>query len=199
MTKEHETVNIFFKNDDVKNEVLKGASAHEKYIILQNQTLQEEQRDLSSQVKELETRVKELEEENETYDESKRYTRALLKNLVELERYKSKISDISQNINKNTTTKFEEYTKTQLRYFRFLQAFLAVVLAVVYNINMFDVLQLCFLGIFIAIPVGFTEFFFYNLTLYKSNEDLKTIEEIESKIKQINQNEDFLHKYIECV
>ena len=59
--KEKETVNIFFKTDDVKNEVLKGTSAHEKYIIIQNQTLQQEHRDLCVQIKELELKVKELE------------------------------------------------------------------------------------------------------------------------------------------
>lgn len=197
--KEKETVNIFFKTDDVKNEVLKGTSAHEKYIIIQNQTLQQEHRDLSVQIKELELKVKELEDENETYDESKRYIRSLLKNLVELERFREKISDINQKIAENIKDTFQEYMKTQLRLFRFLQIVFTVIFSIVFNIEIFDIFQFSIFFICVIISLVFTELLFYNFVIPKYENEMKDIEDLEVKIKQIHQTEDFLHKYIECL
>lgn len=197
--KEKETVNIFFKTDDVKNEVLKGTSAHEKYIIIQNQTLQQEHRDLCVQIKELELKVKELEDENETYDESKRYIRSLLKNLVELERFREKISDINQKIAENIKDTFQEYMKTQLRLFRFLQIVFTVIFSIVFNIEIFDIFQFSIFFICVIISLVFTELLFYNFVIPKYENEMKDIEDLEVKIKQIHQTEDFLHKYIECL
>jgi hypothetical protein len=197
--KEKETVNIYFKNDDVKNDVLKGASAHEKYIIIQNQTLQQEHRDLSFQIKELELKIKEIEDENETYDESKRYIRGLLKNLVELERFREKISDINQTIAENIKDTIQEYMKTQIRLFRFLQILFTVIFSIVFNFEIFDIFQFCIFLICVMISLGFTELLFYNFVIPKYEHEMKDIEELEVKIKQIHQTEDFLHKYIECL
>lgn len=197
--KEKETVNIFFKTDDVKNEVLKGTSAHEKYIIIQNQTLQQEHRDLSFQIKELELKVKELEDENETYDESKRYIRGLLKNLVELERFREKISDINQKIAENIKDTFQEYIRNQVKLFRFLQIALAIIFSIVCNFEMFDILQLSIFLICVIVTLVFTELLFYNFVIPKYENEMKDIEDLEAKIKQIHQTEDFLHKYIECI
>ena len=197
--KEKETVNIFFKTDDVKNDILKGTSAHEKYIIIQNQTLQQEHRDLSLQIKELELKIKELEDENDTYDESKRYIRGLLKNLVELERFRERISDINQKIAENIKDTFQEYMKTQLRLFRFLQIVFTVIFSIVFNFEIFDIFQFSIFLICVIISLVFTELLFYNFVIPKYETERKDIEELEVKIKQIHQTEDFLHKYIECL
>ena len=199
MKKDNETVNIFFKTDEIKNETLKGGSVHEKYIIIQNQTLQEEHRDLCSQIKELESTIKELEEENENYDESKRYVRALLKNLVELERFKSKVSDINKKIAENIRQNCQEYNKKQVRIFRILQAVLVVIFAIIYIFDIFDIIQLSIYLINVITPLVFTELLFYNFVIPKYELEIKEIEDLNIKIKDIHQNEDFLHKYIECL
>ena len=39
-----ETYNLYFKTDEIKENVFKGASSSEKYILLANETLQKENR-----------------------------------------------------------------------------------------------------------------------------------------------------------
>ena len=90
-----ETINIFLKNNDNttdKNDILKDSTPYERYIIQMNETLQIDNRNLVKEVNDLEKKNNELEEENESYDTSKRYTRGLLKNLVELEKLHSQIT-----------------------------------------------------------------------------------------------------------
>ena len=105
-------------------------------------------------------KVKELEDENETYDESKRYIRSLLKNLVELERFREKISDINQKIAENIKDTFQEYMKTQLRLFRFLQIVFTVIFSIVFNIEIFDIFQFSIFFICVIISLVFTELLF---------------------------------------
>jgi len=110
-------VNIYFKNQNDTEKVFRDlpSSSHERYIILMNETLQTENRVLTKRNSELEKRIDELEEENENYDTSKRYTRGLLKNFVELERLHSKISDN----NKKTLVDVKKYVKNFIESWTF--------------------------------------------------------------------------------
>ena len=70
---DNKPVNIFFKTNKSKDETFKGSTPFDRYIILQNETLHEENKQLISKVNELQTENSSLQEDNDKYDNSTRY------------------------------------------------------------------------------------------------------------------------------
>ena len=190
-------VNIFFTNDNTKDNTLKDSTPYERYIILMNEMLQTENRKLTSEIHELEKNVGQLEEENETYDNSKRYTRGLLKNLVELEKMHSLISDKRKLMFLDSRDYINKYFKKYIYLFRVLECMLVVFSAIIYHSNIFDIMQFSIFSIFFIFPLIFTEMIFNKFDLPKYNKDIDDIKEIEDKIKKISDSQDFLSDYID--
>ena len=190
-------VNIFFTNDNAKDNTLKDSTPYERYIILMNEMLQTENRKLSSEIHELEKNVGQLEEENETYDNSKRYTRGLLKNLVELEKLHSQISGKRKLMFLDSKDYIQKYFKKYIYLFRVLECMLVVFSAVIYHINIFNNIQFSLFSVFFVFPVIITEMIFNKFELPKYTNDIEIIKEIEDKIKKISDSQDFLSDYID--
>lgn len=190
-------VNIFFTNDNAKDNTLKDSTPYERYIILINETLQVENRKLSSEIHELEKNVGQLEEENESYDNSKRYTRGLLKNLVELEKMHSQISAKHKLMFLDSKDYIQKYFKKYIYFFRVLECIMICLSAVIYHNNIFDTMQFSLFSIFFIFPLVFTEMIFSKFDLPKYSNDIDTIKEIEDKIKKIRDSQDFLSDYID--
>jgi cell division protein FtsB len=190
-------VNIYFNNDKTRDNTLKDSTPYERYIILMNETLQSENRKLSSDIHDLEKKVGELEEENESYDNSKRYTRGLLKNLVEMEKMHSQISTKHKLMFLDTKDYINKYFKKFVYYFRVMECILICLSAVVYNNSVFSDLEFLLFSIFFISPIIFTEMFFnkFNLPVYKNDNEI--IKETEEKIKKISDSQDFLSDYID--
>jgi len=190
-------VNIFFTNDNAKNNTLKDSTPYERYIILINETLQTENRKLSSEIHELEKNIGQLEEENESYDNSKRYTRGLLKNLVELEKMHSNISSKRKLMFLDSKDYINKYFKKYIYLFRVLECMLVVFSAIIYHNNIFDTIQFSLFSVFFISPMIFTEMIFSKFDLPKYTNDIEVIKEIEDKIKKISDSQDFLSDYID--
>lgn len=190
-------VNIFFTNDNAKDNTLKDSTPYERYIILINETLQAENRKLSSEIHELEKNVGQLEEENESYDNSKRYTRGLLKNLVELEKMHSQISAKHKLMFLDSKDYIQKYFKKYIYFFRILECIMICLSAVIYHNNVFDTIQFSLFSIFFIFPLVFTETIFSKFDLPKYINDIEVIKEIEDKIKKIRDSQDFLSDYID--
>jgi hypothetical protein len=190
-------VNIFFTNDNAKDNTLKDSTPYERYIILMNEMLQTENRKLTSEIHELEKNVGQLEEENETYDNSKRYTRGLLKNLVELEKLHSQISVKRKLMFLDSKDYINKYFNKYIYLFRVLECMLVVFSAVIYHINIFNSIQFLLFSVFFLFPVIFTEMIFNKFDLPKYTNDIEVIKEIEDKIKKISDSQDFLSDYID--
>ena len=135
MNDKKETVNIFFKNDTDKEKVLKDSSSYERYIILMNELLQSENRDLAYKNADLQQQIAQLESDNETYDNSKRYTRGLLKNLVELEKLRNDVSKISKTRFNGIEKYITAYYDTQKQYFTYLKSIMLGIIAVIFHVN----------------------------------------------------------------
>ena len=79
---DNKPVNIFFKTNKtnkIKDEIFKGSTPFDRYIILQNETLQEENRELVSKVNELQNKNSSLQDDIDKYDNSTRYFKGLFK------------------------------------------------------------------------------------------------------------------------
>jgi hypothetical protein len=186
-------ISIFFKNDDVKKDIIENASPYEKYIILMNETLQEENRNLMIQIKEQESKIDEFEEENENYDNSKRYTKGLLKNFVELDRLRIKIHDIYDTRN----TDYKENLKKMYKYNTVFVYFIIALLAFIWKIEFFKNYQFYFLAFILSVNVYIIQIIFYKLKI--SDEYNIKIDIIEKEIKKISDSQDFLNEYIDCI
>ena len=137
-----ETINIFLKNNnDNTNDILKDSTTYERYIIQMNETLQIDNRNLVKEVHDLEEKKNLLEEENESYDTSKRYTRGLLKNLVELQKLHSQITFNTKFILLENDKYIKNFYNNQKYYFRLLEYFFIILFSFIFNLNLFTYLQ----------------------------------------------------------
>lgn len=191
-------VNIYLNNRAEIDNICKDASPHEKYIILMNQSLHMENIEVNKKNRELETRIDELEEENENFDNSKRYTRGLLKNLVELEKLRSKIAELNKNKYENIYSNVKKHISKWKYNFRILEAMFVLFFGVVY-MNMNNIHEyVIFISMFMPHFV-FVESFFYSFTLSKNTEEDEEIKKNEEIIKKISDSQDFLNEYIDCI
>ena len=190
-----ENVNIYMKNDSIKDNVLKDSSSYERYIILMNESLQAENKELFNTNKKLEKQISEYEEEVDKYDISKRYTKGLLKNLVELERLRNRISENNEKMYFNMKDDFNKTYKNNKYYLRLYELVTLLIFAILYEINIIELLQFILFMIFIVI-----NFYMFEKINRKFN-DIKCIEndELYIKIKKINDSQDFLNDYIDNI
>lgn len=181
-----ETVNnIYLNSETVKNKVFKDSTAQTRYIILMNDTLQSENRNLNNRIAELEMKQNEMDEEADKNDTSKRYIKGLLKNLVELEKMRDEISKISKNITHNIKNSYNKLLNivtiiimiiilSPIIYFNYYQLFSIITLIFYFVKNKLKI-TIC------------PEFYDEN----------KKINEIEIEIKKIKDTQDFLSEYID--
>ena len=198
---EKKDINIYLNNENTKNQVLELASSYEKYIILMNDSLQAENRDIRKQNNELNERIKELEDENEEYDNSKRYTRGLLKNLVELEKLRKNVSELEKQKQNHFTSNIKFYLKNVEQELCIIFSIFLSIYCLVWFSNIYSNVELA------SIFMSFFSVTLYNIYLiknvpHKQNnpyvEDVK-IKELEELIKKINDSQDFLNDYIDCI
>lgn len=186
-------ISIYLKNENIEKEVLHNASSYEKYIILMNETLQDENRKLQAQIKDNESKISEFEEENENYDNSKRYTKGLLKNFIEIDKLRKKIHDIYDNRNFNNESKL----KKLYNYNRLSEYLIVLLVAFLWKLEFFENLQLYFYTLTVFMYVYVIEVLFYKLKTPTEYND--KIFEIEKEIKKISDSQDFLNEYIDCI
>ena len=156
-----------------------------------------ENKKLCSENNVLESRISELEEENESYDNSKRYTRGLLKNLVELEKLHSEISAKHKLMFLESKNYINSYFKKYIYRFRIFETFLFCFSAVIFHNNIFSYKQFLLFSIFFITPIVFTEIIFNKFDLPVYTKDNEMIKETEEKIKKISDSQDFLSDYID--
>ena len=194
-------INIYFRNQAESQRVFKDlpSSSHERYIILMNETLQMENRALNRTTEELKNRVAELEEENENFDSSKRYTRGLLKNLVELERLREKISNVNKDKLTRTVNYVEQFMDNWKYYLRILQAVYAIFFAILYGLQFYTAYDYIVFAFIFVPPIAGIEMFFNNFKIPIVAEDEENIKSLETNIKKISDSQDFLNEYIDCI
>lgn len=199
MNDKKETVNIFFKNDTDKEKVLKDSSSYERYIILMNELLQSENRDLAYKNADLQQQISQLESDNETYDNSKRYTRGLLKNLVELEKLRNDVSKISKTrfngIEKYITTYYEQ----QKQYFTYLKSVIIGIIAVIFHFKFFTTYQFILCFVLVSSPIIFLELHFRKFKIPSYKADGEIIKAKEERIKEISDSQDYLSELIDNI
>ena len=190
-----ENVNIYMKNDSVKDNILKDSSSYEKYIILMNESLQYENKELNITIKKLENQISDYEEEVDMYDTSKRYTKGLLKNLVELEKMRNRISENNDKLYSQIRDEHNKIYKNNKFYTRFYELITLIIFSVFYEIKIIELIHFFIFMFFIIIN------FYMFEKINKKIEDIKCVEndDLLIKIKKINDSQDFLNDYIDNI
>lgn len=194
----NEHVNIYLNNNEVKENILKDSTPYEKYIICMNETLQVKVTDQNENIKKLEDSIKELENEVDSYDTSKRYTKGLLKNLVEIEKMTHDILRNKEKCIKDVLELKQKCYDTNKFYLRIFEALFVVLISLSINMYAFD-LEIAFMLFYSLLIFPVLEIFNNQIIILDfENTDVKTQnEELTIKIKKIRDSQDFLSEYID--
>ena len=189
-----DVVNVYLTNKEKENHVLKDASPHEKYILLQNDTLHFEIRGLTEENLSLTSKVDEMEEDIDRSQIRSTNLKGLLKNLHEInKKYQNVESDYKNIVKKMRTDKYDfKYKAT--RHLRMLEALLFCFLLICYeNYSFLQFLPIC-CSVFIT--VAFQESTLMNLPSFVYKE-IDQIKDHIQEIKDIEKAQDYLHEFID--
>ena len=190
----NDRVNIFLRNDSTKNDILAGASPHEKYIILTNDTLQAENRQHVERVKELESQVEDLEGDIERMEKGKACLKGMLNNFNEMNKMKTNVAKIETEIRQETTNHIRLFKHKANKQLRMLEAFMVCVLGICYEWQFSNCYILA--GV-MMIFIADAESTIANLTIPTFSDKENKLNELHSEIKEADKAQDYIHELIE--
>lgn len=189
-----DVVNVYLNSQEKENHVLKDASPHEKYILLQNDTLHSQIREFTEENLSLTTKVEEMEEDIDRSQIRATNLKGLLKNLHEINKKYQNIEGDYKNIVKKMRTDNYGFKYKATRHLRVLEALLFCFLLICYeNYSFIQFLPIC-CSVFIT--VAFQESTLMNLPsfVYKEIDQIKDHIQF---IKDIEKAQDYLHEFID--
>jgi hypothetical protein len=194
-----ENIHIYLKTDKEQDHVLKNTSSYEKYIILSNETLQHENKNLVTENSKLLNQIDQLQEDFEKSENSIRYMRGFLKNIVIMEQLSNKKTAEFKKINKDFNKIVSSYNYKTIKHLRYLQAILIIIIAIIYETNFFSTLQ-TFVLIFISLIFSaFHESTIREMASPDIGSNLIAINTIEMELNELKKGQDFLHDYIDIM
>ena len=175
---------IFLNTAEKKDNILTGSTSYEKYIICMNDQLTAENHSLHKKLQDLTTEKDSIEDENEKYDISKRYTKGLLHNLVELEKLHNNARIITKDM--------FNISHSSITY-----KFIIDLLFLLYTIILFylDYSILFIITIQIIICTSYTTL----QNKHKNNIFYSQLADLDSKITKIKNSQDFIGTYIDNI
>lgn len=195
-SKNNKNISIFLNTEEKRNDVLTGASAHEKYIILTNDTLMAEHKHDTEKIQELETANAELEEASDKAENSTRYMKGLLKNFVEINKAQTEVVEKISTIDKSNKLLFENIKAKVLTGLWHSQCFILLMLVVLLQISLY---QFRLLGLLCSAEA----FLYYleqrvKLINYPGHsQDRAEIRKLRFRIKEITDGQDFICEHID--
>ena len=190
----NDRVNIFLRNDSTKNDILAGASPHEKYIILTNDTLQAENRQHVERVKELESQVEDLEGDIERMEKGKACLKGMLNNFNEMNKMKTNVAKIESEIRQETANHIRLFKHKATKQLRMLEAFMVCVLGICYEWQFSN----CYILVGVMmIFIADAESTLANLTIPTFTDKENKLKEFHSEIKEADKAQDYIHELIE--
>lgn len=188
-------LNITF--DPVLSDIKKQANVYELYIINANETTNNKNIELYAKLANQNAKLKQAQSDIDMYDTSKRYTKCLLKNLVELSKHHKAVSYNNKTIlskMKKDLKKFVECIKIQIRVF---VALTVMVTSMLYYTNIVNVYSVVVTSTVLVIVGFYGEQF--NIVQESVDDEINKIRLADINIKKIDDSQDFLNDYIENI
>jgi hypothetical protein len=198
-TPNFENFHIYLKSDKEKDMVLKDASPHEKYIILLNETLQTENRELRETITKNENAIETLEEDVDKLENSKRYMRGFLNNILIVEKLHKKKCEDYEKMLKSYDNYIYNINRIANKQLSILVAVLMAIMGIVYEFEFFNLFQYIFVC---SIMICYTAFYNGLVRNVKSPDTSSiklSINAIDKEIIELNKGQDFLHEYVEIM
>ena len=193
--KKIEHVNIYLKNNTDKENIFRDSSTYEKYIILMNEDLQGENKNLTKQISDLNVKLNEKEEENDKYDTSKRYIKGLLHNLIEIEKMTTEINENINEFYKKEKNIYENNFISTKFYFQLYESFFIIFLGILFQLSFMNIFLIIIFIFYISGNFYFIEKFPDKINICNSQENNNLTE----KIQKIKKSQDFLSEYIDNI
>lgn len=194
--KNEEGVHIYLKSDGkAEAKVLEGASVHERYIILMNDSLQHRAEKDLCKIKELEAKVSELEDEGDRADTRRNYVKSLLKNFHEMHKMNEKLAIFEADMKKETQDFVKAYKARASWHLRILHAIFVVVLGLGWEFT--EVGNVAVLACIFATMVAFHHSMMQNLRLPLFTEREEKVKELNEEKKKILDAQDYIHEFID--
>ncbi len=190
-----ENINIYLGSTTDQDKVLANASPHERYIILMNDTLQADNRNLVGKVTDLEAQVEELEADSDRMEKSKTYMKGLLKNFIEMMDLYKKICTIHDQIRTGIVSDLKGFKYKATRHLRILQSMIMIFMAIWYDYHPISV----FLPVMFVVicMIAFQESTLWNLNISPYKTDTNKISELTKEIKKADAAQDYIHVLID--
>ncbi len=182
------------QSKEQRNKILSESSTYEKYIILMNENFLVENNEYKKKIHELETKINDYEEEIDKYDTSKRYTKGLLKNLVELEKLSSQLNENTIHSYHNYKNLYNQKLNTQKSSLRMYYILILITLAFLFQIDFLNLNSITIIISSFLYNIFTNEFYFDKIILPDIPENNKVIIQ---KIQKIKNSQDYLNDYID--
>jgi hypothetical protein len=195
-SEQEECVHIYLRSDgDADSKVIKGASPHERYIIMMNDSLQKRNEKQISTIKELEAQVAALEEETDSYDSRRNYIKGLLKNFHEMHKWNEEIATLEQKMKKDVQTYVKFYKSRAAWHSRVLHAMFIVIMGLAWEFT--DVWDVTMLGSILAVVVAFQYSMLQNLILPTFPVQQGKVKKLTTEKNKVSKAQDYIHEFIE--
>lgn len=169
---------------------------YENWLIESNKELTNENKELLKKNQTLMSEIEEKERELDTFDISKRYTKGLLKNLVQLEVFQKTLKEMSEN----TLNDYKEQQRILIDEISFLSKFymsIMTLLLLLYFIFFEFSNQFLFYIFLSSFSFGCNETIVKMMKINVYDEHKNKRLEIMEEIKKIQDSQNFLYEYID--
>ena len=191
----NENVHIYLKKPD-KDFLMKEATASEKYLILQNDTLHHEKLELTKLIDALRQELAIIENDNDRMEQGKTYMGGIIKNCVEFDKLRLQASDTFQHMFTENELFIKNYKSRMIMHTRVLQGIVLFITALFFEFTTEFLGYIIFTST-LLIVVSFQEGLIINLSLPEHTTKKQNLRKIQSQINDISVAQKHLDAYVE--
>ena len=186
---QQEKVHIVFNN---KDERVKDTS-YEQYIISQNQSLHEENKQLTKHLLELESLIEEHESDNDRADKRAELLKGLLKNFHEMDKMRKEQFTLSRTLTSITHSSLVTYRqRVRSTIFSYEGFSLLCLILFYYNFKLYD-----FIAVFIYIFMSMMIVENTSVTILPVKELENEIATLQKSIDATIKGQDYIHEFLD--
>ena len=188
-------VKFYLKDSDIESSVLSGSSAHERYIILMNETLQFQNQENILKIRDLEEQVVVFENEIGRSEARATNLKGLLKNFHEMDSQLREVAENQAKVTETIRSGILQFKNKALRHLRVLQTIMIAFVAFSYEFMCFNnFLPILFIMIIIA---AFQESNLSALQIVDCEQHEQKIKELNEKIKITVKSQDYIYEFLD--
>jgi hypothetical protein len=194
-------LHIYFKTDRETERVLKDASSYEKYIILSNETLQADNISLQKKCDELKNQIDKLEDENSQGENTIRYMRGFLKNVLIIDQLHVKVADEYKSMSNNSKDTVRKWQKKSLVHLRYCQVIFCLLLFILHQFNMIvtSMYEITVLVVLCSMFSFLHEKCIRDLKHQNMNMSSSVIDSCNKELFELNKGQDFLNDMVDLM